>query len=361
MASFPAAIDDLSIDWLTEALHAAGELPAEGRVQTFRSEPIGVGVGLMGLLYRLSLDYDGPAGPATAIAKFPVPHAETRHVAKTFRFYEKEVGFYRDLAPRSAFGLPAVYAAEHDADSDDFALLLEDIADRGAVYSQTEGCPPDVARIAARALGRHAATFLESPVFADPSLSWLPFGYETPFPEGVQQGVGGSWEAFQERFPELIDDTIVEMVPRYLDSIHSLMTPDDDRPTTLMHGDYRLDNLFFDGEDVTAIDWQICAKGTCAYDLAYFVSQSLTVEDRRAHESAIIDAWFEGFEAAGGADDRDGFMNEYREAIMFCLCYPLQAGGSLVIEDERARQLIVDLFTRCTAAIDDHDADEFLL
>ncbi|MDW3217830.1 MAG: phosphotransferase [Acidimicrobiales bacterium] len=360
MATFPAAIEDVTIDWVTDALHASGDLGADARVRAVHSEPIGVGVGLMGLLHRLSLDYDGAPGPATAIAKFPVPHAETRHVAKTFRFYEKEVGFYRDLAAGSSLGTPAVYAAQHDADSDDFALLLEDIADRGVVYSQTEGCPPDVALTAARALGRHAATFLESPAFEEPALAWLPFGHETPFPEGVIQGVGGSWEAFQQRFPELIDDRIRDLVPRYLDSIHTLMTPADGRPITLMHGDYRLDNLFFAGDDVTAIDWQICAKGTPAYDLGYFVSQSLTVEDRRAHEDAIIDAWFEGFEAAGGTDDRDAFMEDYRRVVMFCLCYPLQSGGALVVDDERARQLVVDLFNRCMAAIEDHDAAEFL-
>ncbi|GIT00780.1 MAG: hypothetical protein CM1200mP26_24920 [Acidimicrobiales bacterium] len=35
-------------------------------------------------------------------------------------------------------------------------------------------------------------------------------------------------------------------------------------PTTLCHGDFRLDNLFFrpgdGGPEVTAIDWQICVR-----------------------------------------------------------------------------------------------------
>ena len=53
-------------------------------------------------------------------------------------------------------------------------------------------------------------------------------------------------------------------------------------PITLAHGDYRLDNLFFDAAGaVTAIDWQIATKGVGGYDFAYFVSQSLAIETRR--------------------------------------------------------------------------------
>ena len=34
-------------------------------------------------------------------------------------------------------------------------------------------------------------------------------------------------------------------------------------PITLVHGDYRLDNLFFDATGaITAIDWQIAAKAS---------------------------------------------------------------------------------------------------
>ena len=46
------------------------------------------------------------------------------------------------------------------------------------------------------------------------------------------------------------------------------------RPQTLVHGDFRADNLFFGGPDggqgLAAIDWQVSSRGGGAFDLAYF-------------------------------------------------------------------------------------------
>ena len=42
-------------------------------------------------------------------------------------------------------------------------------------------------------------------------------------------------------------------------------------PCTILHGDYRLDNLFFGdvpgGAPVAAVDWQISSKGRGPYDV----------------------------------------------------------------------------------------------
>lgn len=356
---FPTSIDAVTGEWLTATLRESGALDGDGSVRAVDAEPIGVGVGLMGLLHRLRLDYDGAPGPATLVVKFPVPHPETRHVARVFRFYEKEVGFYRHLADESPFTTARPHLAVHDPETDDFALVLDDVGGWGAIYDQTVGCPPEIAVVAARALGRHAAAFVDHPSFTGEAGAWLPFGHDSPNPEGVMQGVSDAWGPFQERFPELVDDELTEIVPRYVSSVRELMVPDPDRPVTLAHGDYRLDNLFFAGDEVTAIDWQICAKAPCAYDLAYFVSQSLTVDDRRGHETTIIDAWFDAFTAAGGVHDRDDFMVDYRRSVMFCLAYPLQS-AAIDLANERARTLVADMYTRCITAIRDHDATAFL-
>jgi aminoglycoside/choline kinase family phosphotransferase len=63
----------------------------------------------------------------------------------------------------------------------------------------------------------------------------------------------------------------------------------------LCHGDFRLDNLFFANgaghAPLTVLDWQISFKGNGAYDLAYFISQSLNTDDRRSAEKALIDRY----------------------------------------------------------------------
>lgn len=367
MAPFPTVIDEVTAPWLTETLRSSGALAVGSRVTRFDVEPIGMGIGIMGLLYRLSLHYDSDgSGPATVVAKLASSDPQARYMSRVFRFYEKEVGFYRKFAALTPIPTAACYAAVRNPETDDFVLLLEDMGD-AAVYSQVDGCPPDAALLTVQNIARHHAAFADSPLFDDPEFAWLPFGSDSPNPEGVIQGLADAWGPFQRLFPELISSELAAIMERFGRSARSLLTVGDGRPVTLAHGDYRLDNLFFSagGPDsgagtVTAIDWQVCAKGPFAYDLGYFMTQSLTVEDRRTHEASLIDAYLAELEAAGVVHDRDMLMDDYRATAMFCLCYPIQVGNMELVND-RARALIVDMFNRAMTAIDDHNATEFLL
>ena len=61
---------------------------------------------------------------------------------------------------------------------------------------------------------------------------------------------------------------------------------------SLMHGDYRLDNLMFhpDGT-VAAVDWQTLGVGLAGRDLAYLIATSLEPDARREAEHAAIAAY----------------------------------------------------------------------
>ena len=59
---------------------------AAPRIDSFAVEKIGVGVGFMGYLYRVTIDYGGAAhdGPRQVIVKLPVEHDVTRQVARSY-------------------------------------------------------------------------------------------------------------------------------------------------------------------------------------------------------------------------------------------------------------------------------------
>lgn len=59
---------------------------------------------------------------------------------------------------------------------------------------------------------------------------------------------------------------------------------------SLLHGDYRLDNLLFDPERtrVTVVDWQTLTVGLPARDLAYFTGTSLVPELRADAEQGLV-------------------------------------------------------------------------
>jgi hypothetical protein len=353
----PTRVEEVTPEWLTSSLKAAGALE-DGTVVGFDAELIGQGVGLMGLIHRLTPTYSGGTGPKSVVLKTPVQHDMTRFVARTFQLYSKEVAFYQTAAHASPMATPHCFVGAHDLDTDDFVLLLEDLDD-ATVYSQLEGCPPEMASAAVRALALHHAAYWQSPSFAA-ELEWLPFGWDSPMPEGVQHGVSTAWEPFLAAFGDRIGDDIRAIGERFPTVAAEMMTFPE-RETTLCHGDYRLDNLFFrpgdaSGPEVVAIDWQICIKTVGAYDLGYFLSQSLSTADRRVHEERLMDLYRTTLAEKGIEYPADLLWEDYRRTVLFCLCYPIQVGGGVELVNDRAVQLVGDMLDRVVAAIRDLDA-----
>src|SRR5690606_22311234 len=100
-------------------------------------------------------------------------------------------------------------------------------------------------------------------------------------------------DAFAERFaPELSPPEAA-----VLDAARELLAPwlfAHGERTAVVHGDYRLDNLLFPAADptgVAAVDWQTVSMGPPARAVAFFLSTSLEVDDRRRHEADLVAAY----------------------------------------------------------------------
>ena len=88
---------------------------------------------------------------------------------------------------------------------------------------------------------------------------------------------------------------------------------------TLVHGDYRLDNLMFPeaGAGVVAVDWQTLAVGPPGRDLGYFLATSLHVDDRRAHQDALVPSTSTSVRRLGVADCTvEQCIDEYRLGVL---------------------------------------------
>ena len=150
----------VTTEWLSGALGT--------NVKSFEIEQIGVGVGLLGRLYRISLDCE--KGPKSVVAKFPTLDEGARmNVVEPLRFYEKEIAFYNEAAKDVPISTATVYHAEFDSDSRDFCLLLEDLGAR-RMEDQIAGCPIADAETAVDALAEMHAHWWDSKTFP----SWLP-------------------------------------------------------------------------------------------------------------------------------------------------------------------------------------------
>jgi thiamine kinase-like enzyme len=151
--------------------------------------------------------------------------------------------------------------------------------------------------------------------------------------------------AFGERFPSL--------VPWFCEQITR-------PPLSFLHGDLRIDQLFFavnaDDPPVAALDWQVTSKGRAAWDLAYFLSQSLAPETRRSCESELIERYVEHLAGRGITYPRDELWRDYRLTTAWCLAYPVFAAGQIETVNDRQVDLVQSMFDRTAIAIEDHDA-----
>jgi hypothetical protein len=357
---FPQDPTKLDAGWFTSALRSTGTIGDGVEVTDFTAEQIGQGVGILALLWRIHLTYGpGGSGPDTAILKLPHTMPESRHVADSFRFYEREVRFYEAAAERSPLRTAARYASAFDDEggSGDFLLLMEDLAGR-TVHDQVAGCPAGDAERDLQGLAAHHAAWWDSPELA--SMSWAVRVCDPPNPQALVPALRQSWPIIESRFADCLRGPMFEAAKRMPDAVVPLMERLSQPPVTLLHGDHRLDNLFFSADDVATLDWQITGTGRGAYDVAYFLSQSVVAEERKRVEHDLVRAYHDALVAHGvrGYSFEDCW-EDYRMATLFVSVYPLNAGAVDLVND-RAVELFTAMLERSVAAILDLDALELM-
>jgi hypothetical protein len=348
MARFPVDPLCVTATWLSEVLRAD--------VRECHLEQIAIGVGLLGRSYRAYLDGE-PALPRSVVIKLPTADTEARStICEDLELYLREVHFYQEIGLVNPLPPARPYFAAFDETTHDFVLVLEDLG-RLRVADQVAGCASADAETVVDAITRHQAYWWQSHRFA--ALPWLKTFNTPPFPAALASNCEAAWprvldgvgadlspalRAFGERFPAL--------VPWFW---QELTRP----PHTLLHGDLRLDQLFFasEAEDppVTALDWQMISKGRGAYDVAYFLSQSLATETRRSCETQLIERYAEGLAEHGINYPRDELWRDYRLTTAWCFAYPVIAAGRIGVANDRQLQLLRTMLNNAVAAIEDHD------
>jgi len=117
--------------------------------------------------------------------------------------------------------------------------------------------------------------------------------------------------------------------------------------------------LFFavsvDDPPVTALDWQLAGRGRGAYDLAYFLGQSMTTDDRRHCEDALLERYAGRLAEHGIHYPQVDLRYDYRLATAWCFIFPVMAEGRIEIINDRNQRLTHTMRTRAVAALEDRD------
>jgi hypothetical protein len=358
--TIPTTPANLTAAWLTEALRAGGVIPGDAAVASASYEVLGQGAGFIGQIARVTLTYDRPVAgaPATLIAKMPALDPGARELAGLYGLYEREYRFYRELADEITFRTPRCYYSDGDAEKVEYILLLEDLGATGRAGDQVEGCTPEQARIALAQLALHHARWWQHPRLTE--IPWLTPGIDM-VNGAMEQSYPQAWGATLAAFSDNIAGEIRDVMPTLGPRITALLASLADRPMTIGHGDYRLDNMFFgdagSGYEVAVLDWQSPNVAWAAYDIAYFLYSNVDVETRRDVEMDVLREYHRTLVEHGVQDYTfEQLVEDYRASLLVSLGIWIVNAATLDTANERGKALFDLFFDRLNAAIMDLDA-----
>lgn len=345
----PAIIDDpanVTVAWLNAVLVGAGH---DVTITAIHREAVGTGQMAHNERYRFTFDGDGGTAPPSVVIKFPSPNEASR-AAGAAGGYRNEVRFYTDLADQLSVVVPdCLYGAVSD-DSTTFTLVLDDLAPARQGDQIDGGTDEQIVLAAENLAGLHA------PRWGDPTLADL----------GWLQSSGGEAIAyveiftpvFLERYDARLSDQAKMVFADFGAKVGNWLEREP-AVHTLVHGDYRLDNLMFatssGGAPVSAVDWQTVGVGSGGRDLAYLLGNSAEPADRRRHEPEALEGYRAAMGGLGVKLSADEIAAHYRHGT-FQGPFITMLGSIAVGQTDRGDDMFMAMAERSAAQIVDLDA-----
>lgn len=263
----PESVSEITVEWLKEIL---SNEPSTSKIVAMEVDNNFGPWSLLGKAVRIKIDYvTSECEPRSVIVKFQVSTSEPK----------REGEIYQLLSEAEAFFIPHVYGVFGNGN-----LVLEDMTPTHEVLkddltiSQIRNVVSTLAEIQTR--------------FFDDSR--VPKYDLSHFVNAIQINMQ-SWDVFKERYQNQLgsEAAAFEWISNNPEIVSSHYNAS---PSSLSHGDVNSANLLFpkDGSnEAVFIDWQLSAQRVIPFDLCYFIVKQLTVEQRREHEDALLEKYYE--------------------------------------------------------------------
>ena len=357
LLSIPNTPDDITPQWLTEALCSTGTLP-NVVITSLCIEPIAEFT-CAGQLARLHLSFSQSqlTLPSTLVVKLHAPDEPLRAKTRPFTPDKCEILFYQHLADEIHLRTPYCYYSAMNVTDGKYVRILEDLTP-AKVGDQIRGSTAEETALALRAIaGFHAHWWqseklegfdwlVGSPTDSDSIARWVLNQYQNAFPIFVSKAgtlLTDAAKAFGEQLPEKLADKSQFRKP----------------PRTLVHGDFRLENVFFGAslgkQSFAVIDWQDISRGEGVWDVAWFIGGCLQVtSNRQVEEQQLLKIYHETLKANGvNGYTFKACWEDYRLAMSRYFVQAVLMVASLNSENDRENKLAQAVAERFIAAITD--------
>ncbi len=355
---FPKTLDELTTQWLQDTLspYLGGAM-----LTGFTPKQIGVGEGFMGQLARVSLSYAGESSdaPASVIAKFAATREDTREMARDQSLYRREISFYRDIGQDVGIRVPVCYYSNFNEETQHFAMLLEDMAP-GEASDQVVGTSKETSRQVIEQIAKlHAKWWNSEKLEGYDWARWILD--ETPMEESMAR--------LQESIKEIEETGRFDAYPEMKRLLHYLppllrIKPAPPFPFSFTHGDLRSDNIIqptAQGGEFCVLDWQLCGKADPVNDIARWMAQSISIEDRKATEQELLELYHAKLVEHGVTGfSYKKFINAYKTNLVVLLVMFSMSIDSVDRSSDRAQALFHQFYSRLDSALVDWEIEKVL-
>jgi hypothetical protein len=350
----------ITADWLTHAL--PDEVLGGATIDEIRIANIGEGTGIFGEIARIELSTSGGDGsaPDSLVAKMACTEPANLEVALMLGIYERELTFFDTIAPTTSLRVPTRHVAMR-SDDGRFVLVMEDLSSDYEVGDQIVGATVAQAEAIIDELARFHAEWWEHDELD--AMDWVPVpnapAYAAAVPDIYRAGV----PVLQAEWADRVSADAIALALDVDPVFDELLQRTAGGPTTLIHTDTRLDNIFFGKSnplDIAFIDFQLMLRGRGVADVAYLVGTSIPRDDAVANWEQLLRRWHTAVVGTGIEYAWDDCLRHYREAAMYYLSGAMSLIGSFDTGNERGAALTAAYSTRILEHCVDIGAREVL-
>jgi hypothetical protein len=291
--ALPVTPDELTPAWLSLALGAAVTETVVDEVIWGTTTKVFV---------RVTYDGDGARGvlPSSVCVKglFTEGPDEERLPARVFGAV-REATFFVNLAPQLDVPLFRTHFADVDEGNGQGIVIFDDLRTASGMFGR-ESVPssPDGVASALEAQARWHGAMWGTPV--DRYL-WLRPGNEVV---RAASEVLFTTEHWRQQFGRDVSASVPDEFAgrdRIVNGFRALWEFDSGCALTLSHGDPHIGNTYRDDRGaVIFFDWQTFCLAPYIDDVTYYLGGALSIEDRRAHETDLLQHYLGALAAAGG-------------------------------------------------------------
>ena len=252
--------------------------------------------------------------------------------SRKVRAFRREAIAYGLLRPISPKVTPACLGSAYTRDGSDGLLVLGRIA-RSRTGDQVAGLTWNDLSSAVRSIGIVHASLWRRPRGA--RLKLLPLHQYNRAHETKTQ-----FSRFMKAFRPQLSLADQKTVPSIPQTVSLALRFAKQRPTTLVHGDLRADNLLFTQDQVFIVDWQLATWGLGTFDLARLIGGSTRHPLSAPEQKKLVTLWHRTLRRGGVRRySLEEAWQDYRIGVALSLSIPITNGPTLASLSARGKRI----------------------